>query len=234
MYKFTSKWIPHKLTEAQKLRRLQLSRDLLGKLTEMKENELCSLITADEAWFYLTTERDGMWAESPKEVPPRVKMTVGSPKVMVFVAWCPRGPVLIECLPPNTPFDSSYISYVLVGKYKAATIPGKRGRSLRGLVLHWDNAKPHIAGATSDLLASLGAVVLPHRPYSPDVAPCEFDLFGYLKHRLSGQSFIGREKLVEKIREIMVEIPPAVFFSVYTEWLARLQLVIDLEGEYYY
>ena len=78
--KFKSKWIPHELTEAQKLKRVQLSRDLLGKLATMKENELCSVVIADESWFYLTTKRDGMWEESPKDVPPHVKATVGSPK----------------------------------------------------------------------------------------------------------------------------------------------------------
>ena len=37
----------------------------------------------------------------------------------------------------------------------------------------------------------------PHPPYSPDLAPSDFFLFGYVKEKLGGQSFKTREELYE-------------------------------------
>jgi hypothetical protein len=33
---------------------------------------------------------------------------------------------------------------------------------------------------------ALGFILVPQPPYSPDLAPCEFFLFGYLKQQLEG------------------------------------------------
>ena len=231
--KFKSKWIPHMLTDEQKSRRISLSRDLLSILSGMSERKLCSVITADESWFHLTTDRDGRWAERPEDVPPRVKGDFPR-KVMVFVAWCPYGPKLVVPLPPNTSFNSTFVSDVLVERFKEAAIFGKKRGSLEGLVLHWDNARPHVSNVTTGLFGASGVTTLPHPPYSPDVAPCDFYLFGYLKHLLAGQSFDNADDLVQAIWKIMEQIPKSVYVSVYTEWMTRLQRVIDLEGEYYF
>ena len=41
------------------------------------------------------------------------------------------------------------------------------------LFLHHDNAPPHTALSVTWYLASLGWTVVPHPPYSPDLAPCD-------------------------------------------------------------
>jgi histone-lysine N-methyltransferase SETMAR len=49
-----------------------------------------------------------------------------------------------------------------------------------------DNARPHTAHLTQDFLADGPFEVLPHPPYSPDVAPSDFYLFGTMKSKLKG------------------------------------------------
>jgi hypothetical protein len=39
----------------------------------------------------------------------------------------------------------------------------------------------------------------PHPPYSPDLAPCDFYLFGYIKGRLAGASFEEPHQLLQAI-----------------------------------
>ena len=41
-------------------------------------------------------------------------------------------------------------------------------------VLHRDNAPAHTALSIRELLAKKNIPVLPHPPYSPDLAPCDF------------------------------------------------------------
>ena len=52
-------------------------------------------------------------------------------------------------------------------------------------MLH-DNAHPHTAAHTVDTLRALKFEVLKHPPYSPDLAPSDFHLFGPMKEHLNG------------------------------------------------
>jgi transposase len=72
----------------------------------------------------------------------------------------------------------------------------------------------------------------PHPPYSPDLAPSDFYLFGYVKGRLTGQIFESREDLFEAIVEILRSIPREKLMEAFLEWERRLQRCIDIDGEY--
>jgi histone-lysine N-methyltransferase SETMAR len=55
--------------------------------------------------------------------------------------------------------------------------------------MYHDNACPHSANQTTAMLRSIKWEVLQHPPYSLDLAPNDFHLFGPLKHHLSGERF---------------------------------------------
>jgi histone-lysine N-methyltransferase SETMAR len=57
------------------------------------------------------------------------------------------------------------------------------------MLLQHDNARPHTTAATSVAVASTGFELVPHPPYSPDLAPSAFWLFGALKKHLKGNCF---------------------------------------------
>src|SRR5215469_6301242 len=44
-------------------------------------------------------------------------------------------------------------------------------------LLHHDNAPSHTSVLTQQFLAKYKIAVIPHPPYSPDLAPCDFFLF---------------------------------------------------------
>jgi histone-lysine N-methyltransferase SETMAR len=59
-------------------------------------------------------------------------------------------------------------------------IRGKRPSQLaRGVLLHHGNARPHRTRATQKRIHELQRELLEHPPYSPDVAPSDFHLFGH-------------------------------------------------------
>ena len=70
---------------------------------------------------------------------------------------------------------------------------------LKHLKFHWDNALPHTSSDTRSKLSELEVSVLPHPPYSPDIAPSDFFLFGYIKSRLRGCSFGTPDELLGKV-----------------------------------
>jgi hypothetical protein len=69
-------------------------------------------------------------------------------------------------------------------------------------------------------------------PYSPDLEPCDFCLFGYVKHELQGHEFTEGAEFVSAISEIMNQIPTDTLVDVFDDWIRRLQRCIDVSGEY--
>jgi len=64
-------------------------------------------------------------------------------------------------------------------------------------LLQHDNARPHTSAATRDVTQCLEFSVLPHPPYSPDLAPSDFHLFPKLKEywRASASAVMKRWSL---------------------------------------
>jgi len=58
-----------------------------------------------------------------------------------------------------------------------------------GVEFHQDNARPHVSLTTRQKLLQFGWHVLPHQPYSPDIAPSDFHLFRSLQNSLIGKNF---------------------------------------------
>ncbi|GBP59020.1 Mariner Mos1 transposase [Eumeta japonica] len=61
------------------------------------------------------------------------------------------------------------------------------------IILLHDNARPHIAVPVKNYLITLDWEVLPHPPYSPDIAPSDYHLIRSMAHALSEQRFTSYE-----------------------------------------
>jgi hypothetical protein len=72
----------------------------------------------------------------------------------------------------------------------------------------------------------------PHLPYSPDLAPSDFFLFGYVKGMLMGYQSGSAAELLVRVHMILAEIPREALNMVFLEWMQRLQKCIDSDGEY--
>jgi hypothetical protein len=72
----------------------------------------------------------------------------------------------------------------------------------------------------------------PHPPYSPDLALCDFYLFGYIKHLLAGREFADRVEFQEAVMAILDDIEKVTFGDMFLSWMARLSRCIEINGEY--
>jgi hypothetical protein len=80
------------------------------------------------------------------------------------------------------------------------------------LYVYAGNAAPHTAKKVTEFLAGNSMKRDPHPPYSPDLAPCEFYPFEYIKGRLAGASFDA----------IFRSIESATLERMFQEWMDRL------------
>ncbi|CAJ0592479.1 unnamed protein product [Cylicocyclus nassatus] len=93
------------------------------------------------------------------------------------------------------------------------------------------NTTPHIASATKNELATYGWTVLPHPPYSSDLAPSDYHLFSALQRHLDGQDFKKREE-VKAALNIFFESQQTTFWSRGIHDLPkRWQKTIDVNGD---
>ena len=71
-----------------------------------------------------------------------------------------------------------------------------------------------------------------HPPYSPDLAPSDFYLFGKLKNQIKGLVFESAEEIKDWVVTQFESIKTDELKSVFEEWKARLRTCIRNGGHY--
>jgi hypothetical protein len=84
--------------------------------------------------------------------------------------------------------------------------------SKRVLLLH-NITRPHVAAHTVDSLRALKFEELKHPPYSPDLAPSDFHIFGPMKEHLRGQKFADDNEVMEAVQSWIKAMPKGFFLE---------------------
>ena len=74
-------------------------------------------------------------------------------------------------------------------------------------------------------------VRIDHPPYSPDLAPSDFYLFGYIKNAFANIVLNSMEEAVKEIMAFVEGNPKKQLIAVFDEWRRRLQSCIEREGK---
>jgi len=105
---------------------------------------------------------------------------------MGIVFWDAEGLILAEFLERRQTITAARYVQTL-HKLRRALRDKRPGRNT--ITLH-DNAR-----LTSEEIAKMGWEVLPHTSYSPDLAPSDYQLFGFVKDQLRGQRYETTEAI---------------------------------------
>ena len=108
-------------------------------------------------------------------------------------------------------------------------IKSKRpGKLTRGVILLHNNARPHTANTITALLQKFKWEVLGHPPYSTDLSPCDYAIFGPLKKALKGKRLISDDDVKQYVRNWFTT-PPREFYET-----AIYRLVLLLTYRYWF
>jgi len=99
-------------------------------------------------------------------------------------------------------------------------------------VLHHDNAPAHTMLSIREFLAKKNIPVLPHPPYSPDPAPCDFYFFCKLKLKLKGHHFRTMENIQKVLTDELHTLTENDFWYCYDQWKKRNHCVTS-QGSYF-
>jgi histone-lysine N-methyltransferase SETMAR len=72
---------------------------------------------------------------------------------------------------------------------------------------------------------------LPHPPYSPDLAPSDYHIFGPLKDVLSGNILRSDEELQEAVHQWLRKWPKEFFSTGIQALVKRLRTCIEHNGD---
>lgn len=221
-------WVPHLLTDCDRKRRTEVCLSLLSfsRTTAWLE----TILTGDEKWvLYVNVKRKHQWIDKEKTAEREVKRDLHPQKIMLCVWWDCKGVVWFELLPPNTTITANLYCQQL--QRLSEKLSEMRPRHGKIRFLH-DNARPHVAKITRQKLLDLNFEVLPHPPYSPDLAPSDYHLFRKLEADISHKKFGNEDEVHQFLTDFFAmqteEFYRCGIYSLTTRW----QQVIDQDGEY--
>ena len=234
MKKLTSRWIPHQLSDKNRKDRVSMCRENLAKFSEGKWR-LCDVITGDESWFYLRKighkSSNSSWVaegEHPRTVVQRGRF---EPKTMYSIFFKTTGLVHLDCMEQGKTITSNYYVNNCLNPVLKEIIKQRPTSGATNMKFLHDNARPHVTKEVISYLDEAGIKIVPHPPYSPDLALSDFKLIDYVKTRLDDHTNIESQR--RQITKILQAIPKEEYKKTFDKWLERMQLCINNNGDYF-
>ena len=186
-------------------KRMIASLNHLQRYAEEGDNFLDRIVTGDETWVLHYTpeskQQSMVWKHPQSPVRKKFRTVPSVHKVMVMAFWDCRGSLVLDFMPRGAIINAD--RYCSTLSLLRAAIRKKRRRILdvdNVIILH-DNARPHVANKTANKLRKFHWELLEHPPYSPDLAPSDFNLFSLLKKFLAGQRFTCDDEVKAAVRQ---------------------------------
>ena len=173
-----SRWLPHELNDIQMQNRVIQSNELFNILEKSKHTAYRNIITGDESLFLYQYHPKGKWCVESEERPEFADDQTCHQKIMVTIIWGVWGFYIVDCLISGISFNSSYFMEHILNQLiekKNEIWPNSTGKKIW---LHLDNCKVHNSKLIMQKINQSPFKRAAHPPYSPDLAPSDFYLFG--------------------------------------------------------
>lgn len=212
----------HALSEKTIEKRRKRSRPLYRRLCNERWRRY---VTSDEAWVYLSNTGG---KRSVQYISRDSKRSVAEPAVhvehprgvMVWVAISADGVSRPLFIRPGAKIDATYYQKNVLQPFFKRDPLWKPSR-----IFHQDSAPSHKAKSTLRYLDEKGIKYIKPQewtPSSPDCAPCDFFLWGYLKSRLNKRKPKTVTGLQKAIRQELRKIPQGMINNALRAWPKRL------------
>lgn len=222
------RYIPHELTQWDMDRRVDASISLLT--LSRRFDWLDSIVTGDEKWvYYENHHRKAQWTDVGEPAEDVPKPNIHMKKVMLCVWWSSIGIAHWELLPEGATITADvYTKQLQTLKKKLQTAAWKD----KHIYFQHDNARPHVAKKVKSELATYGWTVLPHPPYSPDIAPSDYHLFKHLTAHLEGRDFKTRGAVEAGLKQFFNSRSSDFYSHGIHKLRDKWQYIVDNNGKY--
>ena len=139
---------------------------------------LDALVTCDESWIYCydpeTMRQSFQWKHAGSPRPKKARQSKSTHKLLIIPFLDSTGMIYMHWVPTGQTVNKEY--YVEVLREFRKRFCRKRPTLFKSGQWHFhqDNAPVHNSILVTDYLTKMVIKIVPHPPYSPDLAPCDF------------------------------------------------------------
>jgi histone-lysine N-methyltransferase SETMAR len=235
MKKLSARWVPRLLTVEQKRNRMTTSEHCLAMFKRNPKEFLRRFVTVDETWIHHYTpemkEQSKQWTSPGEPAPKKAKTVPSAGKVMATVFWDSGGIIFTDYLEKGRTITGQYYADLL-GRFHPELMRKRAHLAKKKVLFHHDNAPAHSSSIARAKLVELRYELLPHPPYSPDLAPCDFFLFPNMKKWLGGKRFTSNEEVIDQTEAYFEEFDKSYFLDGLKKLEHRWTKCIELRGDY--
>ena len=150
---------------------------------------------------------------------------------MATVFWNSQGVILVDFLPKGEAIHSEVYIKTL-RKLKAKIRRVRSNSEMANVLLQHDNARPHTRIRTMEAIILFGWTVIPHPPYSPDLAPSDYHLFGPMKKGLWGYRYGNDSKVKTAVLHWLRHQPAEFYYTGIHALVHRWTVALERGGGY--
>ncbi|CAF4004112.1 unnamed protein product [Rotaria sp. Silwood1] len=228
-----------KLTSSNIMKRRQRSFQLYLRLARGRYKKF---ITTDEAWFYLDGTGGRRKVCYIKKTDPDydrmiIQQNTSRPKgFMVWGGVSSQGKTALRFVAPGTKINSNYYVNKVLKPFLAQDVPRlfPRRRKMKW-VLHQDSAPSHTAEQTIRFLDQNKIhYITPQEwmPASPDAAPMDYSIWGYLKQQLNKIHIDSLDELKKKLLSEWRKMSQTYIDKVLASWPRRVLMIYKARGSH--
>jgi hypothetical protein len=235
--KVCSVWIPHKLSEQNKIQRVNSATNLLHLFQVHPINDLLRIFAVeDETWISFdlcaSKEENKVWIPPGAKRPRVVRQQLTFRKTMLSIAFTGNGKLSVTATERGDTIDSeSYVDFIHRTGELWRTLRSDPTRLSELLWMH-DNARPHTAAHTQAFLRQRKVRLVQQSPYSPDLNLCDRWLFKELKSKLKVCQIQSASDVLTHTNRVFHQIPLEKFEWELTKLREHCSLIIACHGDY--
>ena len=146
---------------------------------------LDALVSCNESWIYCydpeTKRQSSQWEPVGSPRPKKATQSKSTHKLLMIPFFDSIGMIYMHWVPTGQTVNKEY--YVEVLRELRKRFHQKRPALFKSGQWHFQQnyAPVHNSILVTDYLTKMGIKKVPHRPYSPDLAPCDFWIFPKLR-----------------------------------------------------
>lgn len=236
LVKKSARWVPKLLSPEQMQKRVDCATDFLKLIGKGgPRSKLHRIITMDETLISLftpeTKNQSKQWLPVGEPAPTKAKVQASRNKRMALAFFDSSGLIYTRIADQHEKINSAYIIETLDRFLDHLRRKRPDLWSSGNWLFHWDNCPVHKSKSVADFLAEKQFKIVPHPPYSPDLAPADFFLFPKVKSALAGKTLTA-DGVKTAWEGVTRSITAADYADAFQKWIHRFQKCIDVDGNF--
>ncbi|KFD56762.1 hypothetical protein M513_02439 [Trichuris suis] len=223
------------LSYSQRQLRVAHSKEVLELFKNSEEDFLQRMVTSDEMWLchydHESEQQSRQWKHVNSPRPKRARLEPRLGRILATIFWDTEGILLIDYMEDGGTITGKYYANLLL-QLREEIKEKRRGKLSRKVLLLHDNAPAHRAKVALAAIQQCGFGQIDHPPYSPDLAPSDYFLFGNLKQHLRGTVFSDDNELKSAVQDYFNSRDKNFFFNGLMNLKSRCETCIEVEGQY--